>query len=396
MFSDRFSQESREFNAQWETKLSLEADGLHILDLTESNPTNSNLKYPSELPGLLSRASILRYTPTPQGHPEARQAISEYYRSRGRDCHPENLILTTSTSEAYSFLFKLLCNPGDEVLIPSPSYPLFDSLAELENVELVRYPLLQARGSGVVNSHWQADFEFLRSQISTHCKALILVNPNNPTGNLLDAAEVHAYLELATEYGLALIVDEVFCDYALGAKPFVPLVSDGPLVFTLNGFSKLLGLPQMKLGWIHVAGAPSIAIEALGHLEWIADAFLSVNTPVQLAAADLLKLEGPIQSSILARLKSNLETVESLTKGSERLRCLRPEAGWSLVLEVNIAMEDEAFALELLKQHKVLVHAGRLFGFETGCYLVISLLGPVAEFKEGVSRILSFAEAASH
>ena len=368
---------------------------MHILDLTGSNPTTSDLAYPAELPGLLNRPSVLSYLPAPQGHPEARKAISEYYRSRGRDVHPENLILTTSTSEAYSFLFKLLCNPGDEVLIPSPSYPLFDSLAELENVELVRYPLLQAKGSGVVNAHWQADFEFLRSQISTHCKALILVDPNNPTGNLLDAAEVSAYLELATEYGLALIIDEVFCDYLLGDKPFIPIVSEGPLVFTLNGFSKLLGLPQMKLGWIHVAGAPSLATEALGHLEWIADAFLSVNTPVQLAAADLLQMAGPIQTTILARLNANLETAERLTKDSERLRCLRPEAGWSLVLEVNVAMEDDAFALELLKKHKVLVHAGRLFGFETGCYLVLSLLGPETEFKDGIGRILAFAEDAA-
>jgi alanine-synthesizing transaminase len=385
MFSDKFGREPEGMNPHWTAKTALEASGVDILDLTRSNPTLAGIPYPAGLSSLLDRPGTLRYHPDPRGLPEARRAVAGYYASRGRRVDPDHLILTASTSEAYAFLFKLLCNPGDEILIPSPTYPLFDALAELENVNLVRYPLRREKQTG---GRWRADFGFLRSLISTRCKALILVHPNNPTGHLADADEMRAYLDLAAEHDLALIVDEVFRDYILGEGVYQSLESDGPLVFTLNGFSKVLGLPQMKLGWIHAAGREAPA--ALGHLEWIADAFLSVNAPVQAAAADLLASGQAIQSAILDRVKRNLSAAIEIA-GPERV--LAPDAGWSLILELDSGLDDEAFALGLLNQRHVHAHAGHLFGFEDGCRLVLSLLGPEEEFREGLERILAFSQA---
>jgi aspartate/methionine/tyrosine aminotransferase len=389
MFSDRFANAWGEPNPLWEARLAAEAAGRRILDLTGSNPTASGIPYPAGIPASLDRQAVLSYRPDPKGSPEAREAVSAYYASRGRRLDPADLILTASTSEAYSFLFKLLCDPGDEVLIPSPTYPLFDALAELEHVRLVRYPLRRT-------DRWRADFRFLESMVSTRSKALILVNPNNPTGHLADAEEIRAYLRLAADHGLALIVDEVFRDYPLGPQPFLPIESDGPLVFTLNGFSKTLGLPQLKLGWIHAAGARAAVQAALGHLEWIADAFLSVNTPVQAASGDLLKLAPAIQSRILERLRNNLYAAEASLAERRALRVLRPEAGWFLILEADSPQDDEAFALELIEKDGVYVHPGHLFGFEEGCRVVASLLGPETEFREGLQRILDRAERTGH
>jgi len=381
VFSSRFGA-SEGSSPQWQAKLALEASGGKVLDLTGSNPTTAGIPYPGGIPALFNRDSVMRYEPSPQGAPLARRAVSEYYRRRGRDVRPDDLLLTASTSEAYAFLFKLLCDPGDEILIPTPSYPLFDALAELEQVSLVRYP--------------SSDLALLRNLISTRCKALILVNPNNPTGRLLDAAEIRAYLELAAAYGLALIIDEVFCDYPLAGKAYLPFPSQGPLVFTLNGFSKTLGLPQLKLGWMHVAGAPASVRAAKEHLEWIADTFLSVNTPVQAAAPDLLDLAPGIQAAILERLRSNLRAAEALVR-RHGFPWSPPDAGWYLVLDpgINDDGDDETFALDLLRRQSVHAHAGHLFGFEEG-RLVLSLLGPEDEFQEGLRRILAFAEEFRH
>ncbi len=414
MFSDRFGNAPPELNPQWKTKLALESAGVAILDLTQSNPTAVGLDYldplalPVPIPDLLGREAILKYAPISQGLLAARQAIAKYYLTRQRTIRAQDLILTASTSEAYSFLLKLLCNPGDEVLIPSPSYPLFDTLAELENVQLMRYRVsanggldAKLRGDMGANAEsnsrtWQTDFNFLRSQISTRTKALILVNPNNPTGHISTAPELNEYLQIAREYNLALIVDEVFCDFLLGSQPFIPLVSEDVLVFTLNGFSKLLGLPQLKLGWIHVAGSRPIVDQALGHLEGIADAFLSVNTPVQLAATELLSLVAPIQSKLLGRLQANLLTAEKMLNASRHLKFYPPQAGWSLLLELAIPLTSESFALRLLEKHHVYVHGGYLFGFETGCQVVLSLLGPEKEFQTGLALLIQCGEAALH
>jgi aspartate/methionine/tyrosine aminotransferase len=290
----------------------------------------------------------------------------------------------------------LLCEPGDEVLVPSPSYPLFDDLADLERIALVRYPLSPRPDR---SGYWHPDFERLRNIVSTRTKALILVNPNNPTGHVLDGEALRAYLALAEEFGLALIVDEVFSDYLLSPDArFLPLESEGPLVFTLNGFSKLLGLPQMKLGWIHVAGERGLVNSALERLEFIADAFLSVNTPVQAAAADLLAMAGPIQSAIDARLRANLKASWEWTVGSrtQTYSANHPQAGWYLLLHVNSPLEPEAFALELLRRFHVHTHPGSLFGLGREWPLVASLLTPETAFREGLDRIARFAEGHTH
>lgn len=439
MFSARFSRTSHEPSPLWEAKAALESGGGRILDLTLGNPTAAGIAYPPGLPASLGRPSILRYHPDPRGHLEARTAISGYYRNlrtadgKERVIHPEDLILTSSTSEAYSFLFKLLCDPGDEVLIPTPTYPLFHSLAELDHVRLLRYPLRpdppRSAGALAGTSHaagaipasaasarWSPDFTFLRNLVSTRTKALILVSPNNPTGHIAGPREIAGYLEVAREYGLALIVDEVFSEYLLGgdASAYHPVLSQGPLVFTLNGLSKLAGLPQLKLGWIHAGGEPSLVRRALEHLEWIADAYLSVNTPVQTACADILAQAPGIRASIQNRLEANLAAAQELSKpaasgrtaspGRMGVQMLRPEAGWSLVVAVDLAdgspsLDDEAFAMGLLRRHGVYVHPGHLFGFEEGegrFHLVLSLLTPEADFREGFRLLLDLAGGQAH
>lgn len=411
MFSRRFSRPP-EPSPLWEARAARAAAGAPVLDLTLANPTAAGIPYPADLPALLGRDAVLRYDPSPRGLRPAREAVAAYLG--GAD--PEDIVLTASTSEAYGFLFKLLCDPGDEVLIPTPTYPLFDALAELEHVSLVRYPLRRAAPAASGGSpdaggtRWRADFGFLRSLVSTRTRALILVSPNNPTGHVADAGEIAGYLELAREHDLALIVDEVFADYVLSGGPISPVASDGPLVFALNGLSKLAGLPQLKLGWIHVRGERERARAALAHLEWIADAYLSVNTPVQQACADLLARAPSLRAPILARLRANLAAALSLAADdgaagpASRLRCLPPEAGWSLVLAVALPAragasraafpDEEAFAVGLLERG-VYVHPGHLFGFEEAAgrlHLVASLLTPEAEFREGLRRIAAYVE----
>ncbi len=389
MFSLKFKSNSQGLTPQWETKLALESSGQKVIDLTGSNPTTVGLDYPLDLPALLNNQSVLLYQPDPRGLLSAREAIAEYYRSRGRNYRAEDLLLTASTSEAYAFLFKLLCDPGDEIWIPSPTYPLFDALAELENIDLIRYPVRATfKKSGCT---WDPDMEFLRKQMSTRCKALILVNPNNPTGHVASPEEIRAYLDLAAEYHLALIVDEVFCEYLLGDAIFYPMESTGPLVFTLNGFSKLLGLPQLKLGWIHIAGAADNVEEAQNYLEWISDTYLSVNSPVQLATPGLLKLGPVIQVNIKNRVKSNLLRAEIIMGKSKLVRLVKPAAGWYVIMQINLPVEDEIFALQLLKKYHVQTYPGVLFGFEDECWLVLSLLGLENEFEMGLNHILTFA-----
>jgi alanine-synthesizing transaminase len=390
MFSSRFLPALPEENPLWSALQSLRNSGANVIDLTISNPTLAGLPYPSAIPSLLA-SGVFPYRPSPQGDEAARRAISAYHHGRGEDRAPEDLILTASTSEAYAYLFKLLCDPGDEVLIPSPTYPLFDALAELEHVKLVRYPLRLREEAHA--SRWEADFAFLRSVISTRCKALILVHPNNPTGHLADAREISAYLDLAAEYGLALIVDGVFSDYVLDGRPCPPIVSEGPLVFSLNGLSKCLALPQLKLGWIHVGGAPSAVAAAKAHLEWIVDAFLSVNTPVQAACPALLGLREQIQAPILARLRANLAAARKLAAASSRVRALIPEAGWSVIVRVAEGGDDEAFCLTLLREKLVHAHPGHLFGLQDGCHAVLSLLTPENDFESGLMRLIAHAEA---
>ena len=332
--------------------------GAKVLDLTGSNPTTAGIVYPPGIVETLADARALRYDPEPFGLFMAREAIAGEYAVRA-----DRVILTASTSEAYSWLFKLLCDPGDEVLIPRPSYPLFEHLAGLEAVRARAYSLFFDHG-------WFIDFHTLRGAINERTRAIILVNPNNPTGHFLRRHERDELLTLAARSGVAVISDEVFREYPLGAHAdsvrTLDCAGDGAgegLVFTLNGLSKSLGLPQMKLGWITASGDDRIVKEALSRLEIVADAYLSVGTPVQCALPALLKLRHPVQDAILDRLRNNLATLDA-----SGVRTLPVEGGWTAVV---CGIPD---ALELLRDHDILVQPGYFYDFEDSSRTVISLL----------------------
>ncbi len=361
--------------------------GKTVLDLTESNPTRAGLAYPeAEILAALADASALRYHPSPRGLDTAREAVAAYYRDRGTQVPAENILLTASTSEAYAYLFKLLANPGDEILAPRPSYPLFEFLADLESVRIRQYPL---RYDGV----WHIDFDALEQAITPRTRAIVVVNPNNPTGSFLKRAELDVLDRLAAERGLAILSDEVFRDYAFGedAERVSTLAGDRrALTFSMSGLSKIAGLPQMKLGWIIVNGGASgpRSEEALDALELIADTYLSVSTPVQVALPRLLALSGGIMEQIRQRTASNLARLRESMHGSAAT-ILRTEGGWYAVLQVPRTRTEEEWTLKLLGESDVLVQPGFFFDFESEAFLVLSLLSEPATFAEGVTRIRS-------
>ena len=361
------------------------ASGAEILDLTESNPTAAWLNYPADrIVGALADPRSLSYQPMPSGILPAREAVAAYY---GRRVEPERILLTASTSEAYAFLFKLLADPGDEVLVPRPSYPLFDFLAALDSVQVVQYPLMY-------HGAWSIDMDALASKITRRTRAVAVVNPNNPTGSFLKKPELAALLSLCGEHRLAILSDEVFSDYALAADPQrVPSLvnSDDVLVFSLSGLSKLAGLPQLKLGWIVVSGAPQIRQEALHRLELIADTYLSVGTPVQWAAEALLNLRAAIQPQILERVGDNLSFLRSQIGENSPWRVREPEGGWYAVIQAPRIHTEEEWALNLLREDGVLVQPGFFFDFDTEAFLITSLLTPSGTFREGIRRILARA-----
>ena len=357
--------------------------GTHVLDLTESNPTRAGLAYPeAEILAALADANALRYEPSPRGLETARESVAAYYRDRGTNIPAENILLTASTSEAYAYLFKLLGNPGDEILAPRPSYPLFEFLADLESVRIRQYPL---RYDGV----WHTDFDALQQAITPRTRAIVVVNPNNPTGSFLKRAELDVLDRLAADHGLAILSDEVFRDYAFreDAGRAATLAGDRrALTFSMSGLSKIAGLPQMKLGWIVATGPRSE--EALGALELIADTYLSVSTPVQVALPRLLELSGVITEQIRQRTASNLARLRESMNGSAAT-LLRTEGGWYAVLQVPRTRSEEDWTLKLLGESDVLVQPGFFFDFESEAYLVLSLLPNPATFAEGLSRLRS-------
>jgi alanine-synthesizing transaminase len=344
-----------------------------LLDLTESNPTGAGFEYPREaILQALSDSRTLHYQPNPKGLPEAREAVSAYYAGT---LSPDQIFLTASTSEAYAYLFKLLCDPGVEVLIPRPSYPLFSFLANLESVKAVPYRLEYDHG-------WFIDLPHLRSRITPRTRAIVLVNPNNPTGSFIKRHELEQLIEFCLAHDLALISDEVFADYSLRSDAErVPCLAANAkaLTFSLSGLSKVAGLPQMKLGWI-AANGPGHE-EALQRLELIADTYLSVSTPIQYAAGPLLALRKNMQSQISARTLANYVAVSG--------RALDLEGGWYATLKVPRTRTEEETALHLLAKHNILVQPGYFFDFESEAFLVVSLLTPESEFRRGVSRIMS-------
>jgi alanine-synthesizing transaminase len=365
--------------------------GAALLDLTISNPTTCGFAYPEEriLPALADPRA-LTYTPESKGLPEARAAVAEYYRGRagfgGYDSavSRERVILVAGTSEAYSHLFRLLCEPGDEVLVPAPSYPLFEFLADLNDVRLRTYPLLYDHG-------WHIDFPTLRATCTPRSRALLVVHPNNPTGSFSKQPEATQLAQLCAEREMAIVADEVFLDYS-GSAAVPTFAGRSPvLTFALSGLSKISALPQMKLAWIVVGGPDSAAQAALERLEIIADTYLSPGTPVQLAASELLALREQMQSQIRHRVAANLATLDGALRGSASpVTRLEREGGWYAVLRVPSSGSDEALAAELLDRSSVLVHPGKFFNFARDGYWVVSLISPEKDFEEGCRRLRRF------
>lgn len=359
------------------------AAGQNFIDLTLSNPTRAGIAYDQDaILSSLHNECSLDYDPHPKGLPEARRAVAEFYRSRGETIGAESLVLNSGTSEGYSYIFRLLANPGEEILVPKPSYPLFDFLADLQDVKLVPYPLLYDHG-------WQIDFYSLEKAIGPGTRAIVLVNPNNPTGSYVNAAERERLNHLCLQHGLALIVDEVFLDYALDnvRHPSFATNSDA-LTFTLSGLSKVSALPQMKLGWIVVSGPENSA--AMHRLEVIADTYLSVSAPVQFAARTMLEQRHSVQPQIVSRCRQNLAELDRQLALQKSCTRLEMEGGWYALLRVPVTRPDEELAIGLLREKNVLVHPGHFYDFPTDGFLVLSLITPRTEFQAGVKATLEF------
>jgi alanine-synthesizing transaminase len=356
--------------------------GATVLDLTESNPTRAGLEYPAEILQAFEHTGLLRYEPVPAGAREARESVAAYYAARNCPVEPERILLTASTSEAYAYLFKLLTDPGDQVLVPQPSYPLFEYLANMESVEVRQYPLSYQGG-------WGIDLEALAAAITERTRAIVVVDPNNPTGSFLKRAERDALVGICAERGMALISDEVFSDYAFGPDPHragsLSTVNDC-LAFSMSGLSKIAGLPQMKLGWIVASGPTELRRDAMEKLEWVADTYLSVGTPVQGAAAGLLRAGELVQEQIRERCRVHLEVAREALAGSAG-NILAVEGGWYIVVQVPRVRSEEEWTLELLDREDVLVQPGYFYDFESEAYLVISLLTAPQVFREGMGRL---------
>jgi aspartate/methionine/tyrosine aminotransferase len=360
------------------------ADGKRLFDLTASNPTECGFDYETEtILGALRNPAALRYEPNPKGLEVARLAVTEYYSARGAAVSAEDIVLTTSTSEAYSFVFRLLCNPEDELLIPAPSYPLFGFLADIQDVKLVRYPLVYDHG-------WQIDFHSLQQAITLRTRGVIVVNPNNPTGHFVKEKELAKLNELCAARGMALIADEVFLDFALGDGRLVTLAGNaGALTFAMSGLSKIAGLPQMKMAWVIASGPGELKRQALERLEVIADTYLSPNAPVQLATPAFLQQRHGFQKQVMERMRKNLAELDRQLAGQKTCSRLEVEGGWYAVLRVPATGSDEDLAIELLAKEDVYVHPGHFFDFGAEGHLVVSLLAREEEFAKGIGRVLS-------
>ena len=359
------------------------ARGLHVLDLTASNPTACGLAYPSEtVLAALSNPLALRYEPDPYGLETARRAVSDYYSARGNSVTIHDIALTASTSEAYSYIFRMLCNAGEEVLIPAPSYPLFSFLADIQDVRVVRYPLFHDHG-------WHIDFHALQQAISQQTRGVIVVNPNNPTGHFVSQADVARLNKICSAHEMAIIADEVFLDFPLSDEnPLSMANNSGALTFTMSGLSKISGLPQMKLAWVITSGPQDLKCQALTRLEVIADTYLSVSTPVQLATRTLLEMRGGFQSELMTRVRKNLDEVDRQIGAHSNCSRLQVEGGWYAVLRVPVTRSDEDIAVELLETKQVYVHPGRFYDFPSDGFLVVSLIVKEDEFADGIRRLL--------
>ncbi|HUQ89024.1 MAG TPA: pyridoxal phosphate-dependent aminotransferase [Vicinamibacterales bacterium] len=363
--------------------------GATILDLTETNPTKVGLTYANELLEPLANSRALEYDPQPLGLWPARAAVAADFRRRGIVISADRVALTSSTSEAYALLFKLLCDAGDAVLVPHPSYPLFEHLTQLESVTAVPYAL-EYHGA------WRIDIDSIARAATDRVRAILIVSPNNPTGSFLHKHDLDALSGLALSRRWAIIGDEVFADYPLDSAPDATNVLAGADVLTcsLGGLSKSAGLPQLKLGWIGFGGPTSKVDEAMAAYEMIADTYLSVSTPVQAAAADLIERGTAIRTQIHTRVRRNLESLRKLAAAHPSVSVLRVEGGWSAVVQVPQLRGEEALVLELLDQDDVLVHPGYFFDFDRESFVVVSLLIEPSTFDVAVTRLLSRASGA--
>lgn len=395
MFSKRTNW-LREENAYTRALHRHRASGKAILDLTVSNPTKCGFLYDeAAILAALAAPAALRYDPEPKGLLQARAAVAQYYLQKKADASLdlELLILTTGTSEAYSFLFRLLCEPGDEVVIAQPSYPLFEFLAAIHDVKLRPFRLVYDHG-------WQIDFAALTKAMSSRTRAIILVHPNNPTGHFVSGSEAEQLQHLCLEREIALVVDEVFFDYKIPiadsrSKHGSFIFDARALTFVVSGLSKIAGLPQMKIGWIAAAGPEALVREAIARFEIIADTYLSMSAPAQHALPTLLAQRGMMQPQIMRRIEENVRKLDEQLKRQNLVSRLEFEGGWCAVLRVPAVQSDEELAIRLLEDYSVLAHPGHFYDFPDDGYLVVCLLTPGEEFAEGIRRMIQCVDASN-
>jgi alanine-synthesizing transaminase len=361
------------------------ASGRRFIDLTLSNPTRAGFHYPPDLLDGLADVRALRYEPTALGLMEAREAVARDYLRQGLAVPPARVVLTSSTSDAYSLLFKLLADAGDEVLVPRPSYPLFDHLTRLDLVETRPYDL-------DLHAGWSIDFSSVERALTPRTRAVLVVSPNNPTGSFLSPAELDRLAGLCAPRGIALVADEVFADYELeptaASRAARAAGRRDLLTFSLGGLSKSVGLPQVKLGWMAVGGPDALVDAALARLELVCDTYLAVSTPVQVAAASLLERGAAVRSAIAARVATNYRQLMTLSARVPSCGVMRSDGGWYAVMHVPSFEPEEDLAVRLLTRDGVLTHPGYFFDFPRESFLVVSLLPPEESFSDGIARVL--------
>ena len=385
MFSSRTAW-NRSPNCLAEALRARHANGLPVVDLTMSNPTLCGFDYPEEtIRAALANSEILCYKPSPFGALCAREAVTDYYAKTGVTVSPECIVLTAGTSDAYSYLFQMLADPGDEIVTAAPGYPLLNFLADLNDLRLVRYPLLYEGG-------WHLDLDAIECKLTPQSRVLVVVSPNNPAGNFLKADELNGVVDICRRHDLALIVDEVFSDFGWGPDSSRAQSAVGVtdcLTFTLNGLSKTAALPQMKLGWIVANGPLPLLSESLSRLEVIADTYLSVGTLVQCAASVLIEQGQVVRPAILQRVQENRRLLDSFLVENCSCYRLKAEGGWYSVLRIPAVLDDEQHALNLLENRGVLVHPGGFYDFPSGAYLVVSMITPTEILTAGLTNLLA-------